>query len=77
MKLNFKFVKEVQQTSDIEWYHILFAVLFGSCLLVSIYLFRKYILIILNILIGFESWLCFYYTALIFVIRIGRNIVTN
>ena len=26
MKLNFKFVKEVQQSSDIEWYHICFAV---------------------------------------------------
>ena len=77
MKLNFKFVKEVQQASDIEWYHILFAVLFGSCLLVSIYLFRKYILIILNILIGFESWLCVYYTALFFVVRIGKNIVSN
>ena len=77
MKLNFKFVKEVQQASDIEWYHICFAVVFGSGLLVSIYLFRKYILIILNILIGFESWLCTYYTTLFFVIRIGRNIFLN
>ena len=77
MKLNFKFVKEVQQSSEIEWYHILFAVVFGSCLLVSIYLFRNYISIILNILIGFESWICVYYTTLFFVIRIGRNILTN
>ena len=77
MKLNFKFVKEVQQTADLEWYHILFAVVFGSCLLVSIYLFKKYILIILNILIGFESWLCVYYTSLFFVIRIGKHIFTN
>ena len=77
MKLNFKFVKEVQQASDIEWYHICFAVAFGSCLLVSIYLFRKYILIILNILIGFESWLCVYYTSLFFVIRIGKHIFIN
>ena len=77
MKLNFKFVKEVQQASDIEWYHICFAVAFGSGLLVSIYLFRKYILIILNILIGFESWLCTYYTTLFFVIRIGKNIFIN
>ena len=76
-KLNFKFVKEVQQASDIEWYHICFAVVFGSGLLVSIYLFRKYILIILNILIGFESWLCTYYTTLFFVIRIGKNIFPN
>ena len=76
-KLNFKFVKEVQQTADLEWYHILFAVVFGSCLLVSIYLFKKYILIILNLLIGFESWLCVYYTALFFVIRIGKNIFTS
>ena len=77
MKLNFKFVKEVQQSSEIEWYHILFAVVFGSCLLVSIYLFRNYISIILNILIGFESWICVYYTTLFFVIRIGRNVLTN
>ena len=77
MKLNFKFVKEVQQSSDIEWYHICFAVAFGSCLLISIYLFKKYILIILNILIGFESWLCVYYTTLFFVIRIGKKILTT
>ena len=77
MKLNFKFVKEVQQSSDIEWYHICFAVVFGSCLLVSIYLFKKYILIILNILIGFESWLCVYYTTLFFVIRIGKRILST
>ena len=77
MKLNFKFVKEVQQSADLEWYHILIAVVFGSCLLVSIYLFKKYILIILNLLIGFESWLCVYYTSLFFVIRIGKNIFTT
>ena len=77
MKLNFKFVKEVQQSADLEWYHILIAVIFGSCLLVSIYLFKKYILIILNLLIGFESWLCVYYTSLFFVIRIGKNIFTT
>ena len=64
MKLNFKLVKEVQQANDVEWYHICFAVALGSWVLVSIYLFRKYILIILNILIGFESWLCTYYATL-------------
>ena len=77
MKLNFKFVKEVQQANDVEWYHICFAVALGSGVLVSIYLFRKYILIILNILIGFESWLCTYYATLYFVIRIGKNIFNN
>ena len=77
MKLNFKFVKEVQQASDIKWYHILYAVIFGSCLLVSIYLFRKYILIILNILIGFESWLCVHYATLFFIIQIGKHIFSN
>ena len=74
MKLNFKFVKEVQQASDIKWYHIFYAVIFGSCLLVSIYLFKKYILIILNILIGFESWLCVHYATLFFLLQIGKNI---
>ena len=77
MKLNFKFVKEVQQASDIKWYHIFYAVIFGSCLLVSIYLFRKYILIILNILIGFESWLCVHYATLYFIIQIGKHIFSN
>ena len=77
MKLNFKFVKGVQQANDVEWYHICFAVALGSGVLVSIYLFRKYILIILNILIGFESWLCTYYATLYFVIRIGKNIFNN
>ena len=77
MKLNFKFVKEVQQANDVEWYHICFAVALGSGVLVSIYLFRKYILIILNILIGFESWLCTYYATLYFVIRICKNIFNN
>ena len=77
MKLNFKFVKEVQQANDVEWYHICFAVALGSGVLVSIYLFRKYILVILNILIGFESWLCTYYATLYFVIRIGKNIFNN
>ena len=77
MKLNFKFVKEVQQANDVEWYHICFAVALGSGVLVSIYLFRKYILIILNILIGFESWLCTYYATLYLVIRIGKNIFNN
>ena len=74
MKLNFKFVKEVQEaSSDIKWYHICYAVIFGSVLLVSIYLFKKYILIILNILIGFESWLCTYYAILFFVLLQGKN----
>ena len=77
MKLNYKFVKEVQQANNVEWYHICFAVALGSGVLVSIYLFRKYILIILNILIGFESWLCTYYATLYFVIRIGKNIFNN
>jgi len=77
MKLNFKFVKEVQQSSEIEWYHILFAVVFGSGLLVAIYLFKKYIVLILNLLIGFESWLCCYYTSLFFVIRICKKIFTS
>jgi hypothetical protein len=74
MKLNFKFVKEVQEaSSDIKWYHICYSVIFGSILLVSIYLFKKYILIILNILIGLESWLCTYYAILFFVLLIGKN----
>ena len=74
MKLNFRFVKEVQEaSSDIKWYHICYAVIFGSIILVSIYLFKKYILIILNILIGFESWLCTYYAVLFFVLHIGKN----
>ena len=77
MKLNFKFVKEVQQASDIKWYHIFYSVLFGSCLLLSIYLFRKYILIILNILIGFESWLCIHYAFLFFILQIGKKIFSN
>ena len=77
MKLNFKFVKEVQQASDIQWYHIFYAVIFGSCILISIYLFRKYILIILNILIGFESWLCVHYATLFFIIQIGKHIFSN
>ena len=77
MKLNFKFLKEVQQSSEIEWYHILFAVVFGSGLLVAIYLFKKYIVLILNLLIGFESWLCCYYTSLFFVIRICKKIFTS
>ena len=77
MKLNFKFVKEVQQASDIKWYHILYAVLFGSCLLLSIYLFRKYITVILNILIGFESWLCIHYATLFFILQIGKKIFSN
>ena len=74
MKLNFKFVKEVQQASDIKWYHIFYAVIIGSCILVSIYLFKKYILIILNILIGFESWLCVHYATLYFILQIGKKI---
>ena len=74
MKLNFKFVKEVQEaSSDIKWYHICYSAIFGSILLVSIYLFKKYILIILNILIGFESWLCTYYAMLFFVLLIGKK----
>ena len=77
MRLNFKFVKEVQQASDIKWYHIFYAVIFGSILLVSIYLFRKYITIFLNILIGFESWLCVHYATLFFVLQIGQKIFSN
>ena len=73
MKLDFKFIKEVQQANDIKWYHIFYAVLFGSCLLLSIYLFRKYIAIILNILIGFEAWLCIHYTTLFFILQIGKK----
>ena len=74
MKLNFKFVKEVQEaSSDIKWYHICYSAIFGSILLVSIYLFKKYILIILNILIGLESWLCTYYAILFFVLLIGKK----
>ena len=74
MKLNFKFVKEVQQASDIKWYHIFYAVIFGSCILISIYLFKKYIVIILNILIGFESWLCVHYATLYFILQIGKKL---
>ena len=77
MKLNFKFVKEIQQASDIKWYHIFYAVIIGSCLLLSIYLFRKYIIIILNILIGFESWLCVHYATLYFILQIGKKIFSN
>ena len=77
MKLNFKFVKEVQQASDIKWYHIFYAVIFGSFILESIYLFRKYIIIILNILIGFESWLCVHYATLFFILQIGKKIFSN
>ena len=77
MKLKFKFVKEIQEESDIEWYHIIFAVFFGSCILVSIYLFKKYLVLILNLLIGFESWLCVYYTFLFFVLRMGKNVFSK
>ena len=77
MKLNFKFVKEVQQASDVKWYHIFYAVIFGSCLLVAIYLFKKYILIILNILIGLESWLCVHYATLYFILQIGKSICST
>ncbi len=77
MKLNFKFVKEVQQASDVKWYHIFYAVIIGSCLLVAIYLFKKYISIILNILIGFESWLCVHYASLFFIMQIGKKICSN
>ena len=74
MKLDFKFVKEVQEvSSDIKWYHIIYSVIFGSVILVSIYLFKKYIFIILNILIGLESWLCTYYANLFFVLQIGKK----
>ena len=74
MKLNFKLVKEVQKASDIEWYHIFMAVIIGSTILVSIYLFKKYIILILNVLIGFESWLCVHYAILFFILQYSKSI---
>ena len=78
MKLNFQFIKDIRETTDeIKWYHILFGVFFASSLLLLIYLFRKYMIIILNILIGFESWLCTYYATLFFVLEIGQKMLSQ
>ena len=77
VKLNFKGVKQVQRASNIKWYHILYGVIISSLFIIAIYLFRKYISIILYILIGIESWFCAYYAIVFFIIQIGKNICST
>ena len=76
MKLNFKIFKEIEKMTDIKWYHTVLGVASGSGMLILIYFYKNYIFIILNILIGFESWILSYYTILFFVLEIGKILFT-
>jgi hypothetical protein len=74
MKIKFKIFKEMQKLAEIKWYHIVLGVISGSGMLVIIYLYKNYIFIFLNVLIGIESWICAYYTILFFILEIGNKL---
>lgn len=76
MKINFKIFKEMEKMTDLKWYHVLLGVLGGSGMLVLIYLYKNYIFIFMNILIGFEAWICSFFTILFFVSEIFKKVFT-
>ena len=76
MKINFKIFKEMEKMADIRWYHVLFGVLGGSGMLILTYLYKNYIFIFMNILIGFEAWICTFFAVLFFVSEISKKIFT-
>ena len=77
MKLKFKIFKEIQKMAEIKWYHIILGVLGGSGMLILIYFYKNYIFIILNALIGIESWICAFYTVLFFILEISKKLFQN
>ena len=76
MKLKFKIFKELQKMADIKWYHITLGVFCGSGMLILIYFYKNYIFIFLNVLIGFESLFCTYYTILFFILEVSKKLLS-
>ena len=77
MNINFKIFKEMQKNVDVKWYHILFGVFSASGMLIIIYLYKKFINILLNGLIGIQSWFCSFYTILFFVTEASNKIFSK
>ena len=77
MKIKFKIFKEIQKIAEIKWYHIIIGVFSGSGMLILIYFYKNYINIILNALIGLESWISAFYTVLFFVLEISKKMIQN
>ena len=73
IELNFKSVKEAQKSTNVKWYHILIYGLLASCMLLIIYFFKRYIILIFNLLMAYEVFICGFYTVLFFIRKIGRK----
>ena len=76
IELNFKSVKEAQKTANIKWYHILIYGLVASCMLLTIYFFKKYIIFIFNLLMAYEVFICGFYTVLFYIRKIGKKFLS-
>ena len=67
-QLGQKIIKEMNEEMNIKWWHGILFVVLGSCVLLMFYFFIKYIINILNILVGIESCICLQF-ALNFLIE--------
>ena len=77
MKIQFKVFKEFEKMAEIKWYHIVLGVLGGSAALISIYLYKNYIYIFINVIICFDSFICIYYTVLFFLSELFKQLFST
>ena len=67
VQLGQKIVQEINEEMNIQWYHGIFFICLGSCMLLIIYFFFDYIIYIFNGLVAFQCFICLQITLEFFI----------